>query len=89
VAVCGVDQLDFEGHARDEGQHDSVSKDELALVVGDYDDKIERDDGRTEYSRMLDDGRWVVVVLEDDGETVVTLWWDRRRSRRQGMRRRR
>ena len=35
---------------------------------------IGREDGRAEYSRMLDDGRLVTVVVEDDGETVVTVW---------------
>ena len=53
-------------------------------VVGDYDEMIERiTDGRTEYSRMMDDGRWFVVVIENDGVTMVSAWWDRRRSRRQ------
>ncbi len=81
-----MDEYTFPDHARDERQADSVSEDEVLQVISDYDDMIGREDGRAEYSRMLDDGRLVTVVVEDDGETVVTVWWDRRRSERRGRR---
>ena len=77
-----MDNLEFEPHARDEMQRDSVSEDEVYHVVGDADDEIERDDGRTEYWRVLDDGRQIVVVVEDGTQTVKTVWWHKRRSRR-------
>lgn len=71
-------------HARIAMQADSITEDDVFTVVGDYDEMIERTtDGRTEYSRMMDDGRWFVVVIEDDAVTMVSAWWDRRRSRRQ------
>ncbi|MDP8924686.1 MAG: DUF4258 domain-containing protein [Chloroflexota bacterium] len=82
-----MDEYTFSDHARDERQADSLSEDDIALVVGDYDEKIAREDGRVEYSRMLDDGRWMTAVVEGDGETVVTVWWDKRRSERRGRRR--
>ena len=78
-----MDDLIFSGHALVEMQSDSLTGDDVYTAVGDYDQRIERDDGRTVYSRLLDDGRYVVVVLEDDGRTVVSAWWDARRSRRQ------
>jgi hypothetical protein len=60
-----------------------VSEDDVYHVVGDADDVVYRHDGRTEYTRMLDDGRELRVVVEDDGVTVVSVWdWKRRRPRR-------
>jgi hypothetical protein len=77
-----VDDLVFPEHARDQMQRDGLTEDEIYTVVGDYDEKIERNDGRTEYARELDDGHYVLVVIEDDGVTIVSVWWNKRRSRR-------
>lgn len=78
-----MDDLIIPEHARSGMQTDSVTEDDVYTVVGDYDEKFERiTDGRTEYGRMMDDGRWFVVVVEHDSETLVSAWWDRRRSRR-------
>jgi hypothetical protein len=77
-----VEGLIFDPHAQYEMQRDSVSEDDVYHVVGDADEEIERDDGRTEYARMLDDGRWIVVIVEDESRIVRTVWWDARRSRR-------
>jgi hypothetical protein len=82
-----VDEYTFSDHAHDERQADSLSEEDVALVIGDYDEKIAREDGRAEYSRVLEDGRWITVVVADDGETIVTVWWDKRRSERRGQRR--
>lgn len=59
-----------------------ISEDDVYLTIEDPDDEIERDDGRTEYTRVMGDGREILVVVEDDGEarTVVSLW-DRKRRR--------
>jgi len=60
-----------------------ISEDDIYHVVGDADDVLERHEGRTEYTRMFDDGRELRVVIEDDGVTVVSVWdWKRRRPRR-------
>jgi hypothetical protein len=83
-----LDDIIIPEHAWEAMQADSITEDDVFTVVGDYDEVIERiTDGRTEYSRMMDDGRWLVVVIEKDGETMVSAWWDRRRSRRQQRRR--
>jgi hypothetical protein len=57
-----------------------ISDDDVYHVVGDADDVLHRHDGRTEYTRMLDDGRELLVVIEGDGVTVVSVW-DRKRRR--------
>jgi hypothetical protein len=77
-----VDDLLFPEHARDQMQRDGLTEDDIYTVVGDYDEKIERNEGRTEYARELDDGRYILVVIEDEGVTVVSVWWNKRRSRR-------
>ena len=75
--------LIFTEHARKEMSRDSISEDDVYHVVEDADDIIEQVDGRTRYTRTLDDGREVVVIIEDDDEAVVTVWeWRRRRPRR-------
>ena len=74
--------LRFPGHALEQMQRDSLTEDDVHTIVGDYDESIERVDGRTVYSRTLDDGRYVTVVIEDDEITVVSAWTDMRRSRR-------
>lgn len=76
-----MDDLVLPVHARDQMQRDNLTEDDVYTVVGDYDEKIERIEGRTEYARELDDGRHVVVVIEEDGVTVVSAWWNKRRSR--------
>ncbi len=78
----GVADLIFPKHARDEMQRDSVSEDEVYHVVADYDDMLTRLGGRTEYTRLLDDGRRILVVIEGDERTVVTVIWNKRQSRR-------
>jgi hypothetical protein len=77
-----VSVLIFPDHALEAMARDSITRDDVDVVVGDFDDSIERDDGRTVYTRTVD-GRDIVVVIEDDGETVVSAWlWRRRRPRR-------
>jgi hypothetical protein len=82
-----MDGLDFDPHARDEMARDMISEDEIHQVVGDADEIIERHDGRSEYARMMEDGRWIVVIVDEESRTVETVWWDARRSRRQNRRR--
>jgi len=77
-----MDELIFSDHARDAMRDDSLAEDDVYTVVGDYDEMIERRDGRLEYERTLDDGRHILVIIERDGRTVVTVWWNKRRSRR-------
>lgn len=77
-----MSELIFPDHALEAMARDSISESDVYEIVGDYDDIVERDDGRTVYTRTLD-GRDIVVVIEDDGETVVSAWlWKRRRPRR-------
>ena len=83
-----MEDLEFDPHAREEMARDAVSEDEVYHVVGDADVEYERNDGRTRYERMMDDGRRIVVV-EDATRTVKTVWWDKRNGRRRrGPRRR-
>ena len=78
-----MDELIFPEHALEEMLTDSITEADVYTVVGDYDELIERlADGRSEYGRMKDDGRWFMVVVENDGQTLVSAWWDKRRSRR-------
>jgi len=81
-----VDQLIFDPHARDEMARDSVTEDEVYTVVGDYDEKYERENAPTRYERMLDDGRLIVVMVDEPARTVRTVWWDKRNSRRRRRR---
>lgn len=75
--------LIFPDHVRWRMSQRHVSEDDVYHVVGDADDVLVRHDGRTEYTRVLDDGRELRVVIEDDGATVVSVWdWKRRRPRR-------
>jgi hypothetical protein len=60
---------------------DSISEDDVYHVVGDADEIIEQSDGRTVFSRVMDDGRQIFVVVEDD-QIVITAWWNKRGSRR-------
>lgn len=77
-----MDELIFDGHAREEMARDSVSEDEVYLVVGDADVEYERRNGTTRFERMIHDGRMIVVIVEDDTRIVKTVWWDKRASRR-------
>lgn len=74
-------RLTFLPHARREMQRDSITEDHVCQVIGDYDEMIEQNSGRTRYTRLLDDGREITVVVEHDGRTVVTAWWNKRRRR--------
>ena len=65
--------LYFIEHALVRMQERGVSIDEVYEVVEDADAIFDRDDGRTEYIRMLDDGREVTVTVEDDEVTVVSV----------------
>lgn len=77
-----MDDLVFPAYALGRMLQRGISEDDVCLTVGDPDEEIERDDSRTEYTRMMEDGREILVVVEDDGETrtVVSLW-DRKRRR--------
>ena len=78
-----MDDLIFPLHAREEMSNHNVSEDDVYQVVGDYDEEIPYDNGRTEYVRTMEDGRTIVVIIESDNETVVTVWQRRwRRPRR-------
>ena len=78
-----MEELIISSHAAEAMADDGISKDDVGTVVGDYDEKLDgRSDGRIEYSRMMDDGRWLVVVVENDDRTLVTAWRDKRRSQR-------
>ena len=68
-----MDDLVFPEHALEEMRDDRLTDEDVYTVVGDPDEIIERDDRRSVYSRMLDDGRYVVVVIEDDAVTVVRV----------------
>ena len=76
--------LIFPDHVLGRMRQRHISHDDVYHVVDDADDVLHRDDGRTEYTRLLDDGRELRVVIEDDGVSVVSVWdWKRRRPRRQ------
>lgn len=77
-----MDDLSFELHALEEMQADSLTEEDVYRVVGDYDDIVERNDGRTVLSRALEDGRHVTVVIETEARIVITAWLDKRRTRR-------
>lgn len=68
-----MDDLIFEQHARNEMARDSISEDDVYLVVSDYDVAYERDNGRIRYERTLDDGRLIVVIVEVPIQTVRTV----------------
>jgi hypothetical protein len=75
--------LTFPDYVRGRMSQRHISEDDVYHVVGDADDVLDRADGRTEYTRLFDDGRELRVVIEDDGVTVVSVWdWKRRRPRR-------
>jgi hypothetical protein len=80
----GVADLIFPDYAIGRMRQRGISEDDVYLTVEDADDELERDDRRTEYVRMMDDGREITVVIEDDGETrtVVSLWNRKRRRPR-------
>ena len=77
----------FSPHALREMARDNIPYDAIYHVVGDADDVIEQDDGRTMYEGIWE-GRAIVVVVEADGETVVSAWERKRESRRKQRRRR-
>jgi hypothetical protein len=78
--------LHFSSHARAEMAKDQLPEAAVYHVVGDFDDRVEQDNGRTLLTGVWE-GRVVVVILESDGRTVVTAWErkrDTRRRRRRG-----
>ncbi len=75
--------LIFPEHALQRMHQRQIVVGQVHDIVEDADAIIERDDGRTEYFGVLDDGREVMVVIEDDGTTVVSVMTrNQRRSRR-------
>ena len=82
-----MDAYRFSPHALREMARDNISADAVYHVIGDADEVIEQNDGRTMYTRTWS-GRAIAVVVEDDGETVVTVW-ERKRDTRRDRRRRR
>jgi hypothetical protein len=68
-----VADLVFPEHALDRMSSRHITEVEVYDVVEDADTIIERDDGRTEYIRLVDDRREIMVVIEGDGETVVSI----------------
>jgi hypothetical protein len=78
-----VTDLNFPDYVRGRMSQRHVSEADIYHVVGDADDVLHRDDGRTDYTRLVDDGRELRVIVKDDGVTVVSVWdWKRRRPRR-------
>ena len=82
-----MDDLDFTPHAREEMATDQIPELAVSHVVGDADEVIEQDDGRTKYTGTWE-GRVIVVVVELDGRTVISTWERKRDSRRNRRRRR-
>lgn len=75
-----MNDLKLHPHALAEMARDNITTDVVHAVVADADEVIERDDGRTVYTR-----RWegTVVVVVAEGDLVVTVWENKRgRSRR-------
>jgi hypothetical protein len=81
-------QLVFSPHALQEMGRNTIPVPAVYHVVGDADESVEQDDGRTLY-----EGTWygqaISVVIEDDGITVVIVWDRKRESRRNRRRERR
>lgn len=82
-----LDDLDFTPHARDEMATDQIPEVAVYHVIGDADQVIEQDDGRTKYTGTWE-GRVIVVVVEWDERRVITTWERKRDSRRNRRRRR-
>ena len=79
------DRLDFDPHALEEMARDNIPIDAVYHVIGDADDIIEQDNGRTRYTGTWE-GRTIVVIAE--GDYVITAWERKRDSRRARRRRR-
>jgi hypothetical protein len=73
-------ELEFTDHARREMRRDAIPEAAVYHVIGDADEVLERDDGRTEYVGTWE-RRTIVVIVESD--LVITTWerdkWERRR----------
>lgn len=76
-----MDEYVFTVHALGEMARDSITVDGVYHVIGDADEILHRDDGRTDYVGVWE-GRTFRVVIEDDGYTVVTVFEVKRRRRR-------
>ena len=60
---------------------DQIPTDAVYHVIGNYDQRLDRDDGHTEYVGAWE-GRTIVVILEVDGKTIVTVWERKQRRPR-------
>jgi hypothetical protein len=76
-----VDDLTFTPHALQEMSKDNITQDDVYVVVRDADDVIKRDDGRTIFIPVIEDGRQLVAAIEDETRVVETVWWTKRGSR--------
>ncbi len=81
-----MDALIFRSRARRAMAADAIPEAGVYHMVGDADEILPLDDGRSSYTGVWDD-RTYTVILEDDGETVVT-GFERKRARPPGRRRR-
>ncbi len=78
-----MSEYSFTVHARREMTKDQITEEGVYHVIGDADDVVVHDDGRTRYTGMWQ-GRTFVVIVENDGRTVITVWqpkWRRPRRR--------
>lgn len=74
-----MDHLQFDPHALQEMARDSIPFDAVYHVVGDADEIVEQDNGRTRYTGIWE-GRTIVVIAE--GDYVITAWERRRDGQR-------
>lgn len=79
--------LSFARHARREMARDNNPVEAVYHVVGDADEVIVQDNGRTAYAGTWE-GRAIGAVVDADGRTVVTAWERKQDSRRARRRRR-
>ena len=82
-----MDEYVIIDHARREMARDGIPAEAVYHVVGDPDEVVEQDDGRTLYEGTWN-GRAFAAIVEDDGYTVVTAWERKRESRRNRRRER-
>ena len=59
--------LDFTDYSRERMKRRHISEEAVYHIVGDYDHRWDRDDGRTEYAGIWE-GVPIVVVTEGDEE---------------------
>ena len=73
--------LEFDPHARDQLAERRIPEEADYHVVGDYDEMIERDDRRTEYTGTWE-GREILVVTEREEEPLLVITVIERKRRR-------